>query len=102
MNDNRYVYKLLFEEKIFEKLSEDAKEVLNIASNLLRKSINERKLLSESHPEYHLNCFDCGYAQLKLVWKEYFKEEFKMFRDKYKQFENRMIPLVYELGFLRK
>lgn len=54
------------------------------------------------HKEYHLSSFDCGYAQMKLVWKEYFKEEFKIFREKYKSFENRMMPLVYELGFLRK
>jgi hypothetical protein len=50
----------------------------------------------------HLNSWDAGYAQLKLVWKEYFAEEFKEFRQLYKTLEDRMRPLVYELGFLIK
>jgi hypothetical protein len=73
-----------------------------LATDLVKKSIQMRKLVSENHTEYHLDSWDAGYAQLKLVWKEYFKDEFNIFRDKYKQLEDRMIPLVYELGFLRK
>jgi len=100
--DERFVYIKLFQEGIYEKLSPDAKSVLDMATELLKKSIQMRKLVSESHAEYHLDSFDAGYAQLKLVWKEYFKDEFKLFRDTYKQLEDRMRPLVYELGFLRK
>lgn len=99
--DERFVYNKLFVEGIYEKLSPDAKNVLNLASELLKKSIEMRKLVNEEHPEYHLSSFDCGYAQLKLVWKQYFKEEFDSFREIYKQFENRMRPQVYELGFLK-
>ena len=29
--------------------------------------------------ENHLDSWDAGYAQLKLVWKEYFKDEFNEF-----------------------
>jgi hypothetical protein len=101
-SDERFVYKKLFQEGIYEKLSPDAKEVLDMATNLLKKSIQMRMLLSENHPEYHLDSWDAGYAQLKLVWKEYFKDEFNEFRNKYKEMEGRMRPLVYELGFLRK
>jgi hypothetical protein len=72
-----------------------------MATELLKKSMSARKLMSESHPEYHLDSWDCGYAQLKLVWKEYFKEDFENFRKAYKRLEDRMRPLVYELGFLR-
>lgn len=100
--DERFVFKKLFQEGIYNKLSPDAKEVLDAASELLRKSIQMRKMVSDNHPEYHLNSFDAGYAQLKLVWKEYFKDEFKVFRGKYTAFEDRMRPLVYELGFLKK
>jgi hypothetical protein len=101
-SDERFVYKKLFQEGIYDKLSPDAKEVLDMATNLLKKSIQMRMLLSENHPEYHLDSWDAGYAQLKLVWKEYFKDEFNEFRNKYKEMEGRMRPLVYELGFLRK
>lgn len=98
----RFVYKKLYEEGIYDKLSDDARDVIDTANDLVIKSIEMRKLMSKSHPEYHLDSWDAGYAQLKLVWKEYFKDEFKDFRNKYKKFEERLRPLVYELGFLRK
>lgn len=101
-SDERFVYKQLFESGIYEKLSNDAKEVLDIATDLTKRSFEMRKLVSENNPEYHLDSWDAGYAQLKLVWKDYFKDEFKSFRDKYKSLEDRMRPLVYRLGFLKE
>jgi hypothetical protein len=102
-SEDRYVHKVLFgEENFYNQLSPDAKEVLDTATNLVRTSIQQRKLMSEGFPEYHLDSWDAGYAQLKLVWKEYLPNEFKEFRDKYKRLEDRMRPLVYELGFLLK
>jgi hypothetical protein len=99
-SDNRFVYKKLFEEGIYDRLSDDAKQVLDFATELLKKSIKARRIMADNHN--HLNSWDCGYAQLKLVWQEYFKDEFKEFRKKYKELEDRMRPLVYELGFLKK
>ena len=101
--DERYIYTLLFgEQNLYSKLSQDAKLVLDMATTLLKKSIKERKLISEQNPEYHLESFDCGYAQIKILLKEYFKDEFKEFRDAYKKLEENMRPKVYELEFLRK
>ena len=98
---DRHVYKLLFgEERIYDKLSDDAKAVLDKATELVEKSIELRQVMANDHN--HLDSWDSGYAQLKLVWKEYFTEEFKEFRDLYKTMEDRMRPLVYELGFLMK
>jgi hypothetical protein len=98
---DRYVYKLLFgEERIYDKLSPDAKAVLDKATELVEKSMELRQVMAND--ENHLNSWDAGYAQLKLVWKEYFQEDFKEFRQLYKELENRMRPLVYELGFLLK
>ena len=98
---DRHVYKLLFgEERIYDKLSPDAKAVLDKATQLVEKSMEMRKFMADD--ENHLNSWDAGYAQLKLVWKEYFTEEFKEFRQLYKNMEDRMRPLVYELGFLMK
>ena len=100
-SDERYVYELLFgEQDIYNKLSPDAKAVLDAATELMEKSMKMRKMMSEEHPEYHLQAWDSGYAQMKLVWKQYFKNEFDAFRALYKKFEDRMRPLVYELGFL--
>jgi hypothetical protein len=101
ISSDRHVYKLLFgEERIYDKLSDDAKEVLDKATELVEMSIQMRQLMAND--ENHLDSWDAGYAQLKLVWKEYFPEQFKEFRQLYKNMEDRMRPLVYELGFLMK
>jgi len=99
-SSDRYVHKLLFgEERIYDKLSPDAKAVLDKATELVERSMEFRQVMAND--ENHLNSWDAGYAQLKLVWKEYFQEEFKEFRQLYKTLEERMRPLVYELGFLK-
>lgn len=98
---NRFVYNKLFEENIYNELSTDAKEILDLAMDLTKKSMPMRKVLSKVKPEYHLNAWDAGYAQLKIVWKEYYKEDYDNFRKKYKDFNDRMSKLVYELGFLK-
>ena len=98
---DRHVYKLLFgEERIYDKLSDDAKAVLDKATELVERSMELRQVMAND--ENHLNSWDAGYAQLKLVWKEYFQEDFTEFRRLYKIMEDRMRPLVYELGFLMK
>lgn len=100
-DNNRYVHKLLFgEEDIYNKLSPDAKVVLDKATEMVRQSITIRSNFADN--QNHLNSWDAGYAQLKLLWKEFFPEDFKEFRLLYKNLEDRMRPLVYELGFLLK
>lgn len=100
-DSDRYVYNLLFgEERIYDKLSNEAKDVLDTATNLVRLSMGMRQ--NFSNDANHLNSWDAGYAQLKLLWKEYFPEQFKEFRQKYKVLEDKMRPMVYELGFLLK
>ena len=99
-SSDRHVHKLLFgEERIYDKLSFDAKLVLDKATELVEKSMELRQIMVND--ENHLDAWDAGYAQLKLVWKEYFQEDFREFRQLYKNLEERMKPLVYELGFLK-
>jgi hypothetical protein len=100
-DENRYVYNLLFgEQNIYNQLSPEAKDVLDSATDLVNLSIGLRRNFADDHN--HLNSWDAGYAQLKLLWKEYYPVQFKEFRDKYKVLEDKMRPLVYELGFLLK
>ena len=100
-DSDRYVYNLLFgEQRIYDQLSDEAKDVLDSASNLVRLSFEMRRNFADD--TNHLNSWDAGYAQLKLLWKEYYPEQFKEFRDKYKVLEDKMRPMVYELGFLKK
>jgi hypothetical protein len=100
-DSDRYVHTLLFGEKdIYNQLSDEAKDVLDSATNLVRLSIGMRRNFADD--TNHLNSWDAGYAQLKLLWKEYYPEQFREFRDKYKVLEDKMRPMVYELGFLFK
>ena len=101
-SDERYVYKLLYKEGIYEKLSPDAKVVLDMASALVVKSFDMRIALHNEKPELHLNTWDAGWYQVKLILKQFYQDDLREFTKKYKEFEDRMRPLVYELGFLRK
>jgi len=101
-SEERYVYKLLYKEGIYEKLSPDAKEVLDLATELVKLTFNFRTSLHSEHPEYHLNTWDAGWYQIKLLLKQFYPDKLKHFTKKYKELEDRMRPLVYELGFLRK
>jgi hypothetical protein len=101
-SDERYVYTLLHKEGLYEKLSPDAKEVLDMATQLVKKTFDMREILHNEHPEYHLNTWDTGWYQIKLILKQFYADDLKIFTKKYKEFEDRMRPLVYELGFLRK
>lgn len=97
-NIDRHVYTLLETTN----LSADAKEILEMAKELIRKSFSMRVTYHGEHPEYHLQAHDAGWAQLKPMLKEYFKSDLDAFITKYKAFENRMRQGVYKFGFLRE
>jgi hypothetical protein len=100
-SSERHVYKILFGDKrIYDKLSDDAKAVLDKATELVERSMESRQAMANN--ENHLDCWDAGYSQLKLVWKKHFQQDYQEFRQLYKSFEDRLSPLVYELGFLLK
>lgn len=98
----RYVFTLLQKPEIVQHLSETAKQLLSMATEMTVNSMKYRTLFESDHPEYHIHTWDAGYYQLKNLWKEYLPEDFKRFRELFKQFGNELRPLVYELGFLRK
>lgn len=96
----RFVYKKLQAITI----SPDAQAVLNKATEIVKKSFKYRKDFNQKHPEYHINTWDAGWYQIKGLCKEYtaLKADMEEFNVLYKAFEDRMRPLVYELGFLYK
>ena len=98
---NRFVFDKLFgDEKLYEKLSEDSKIVLDIATQFIRDTFIFRSDYSDyDNQSYN---WDSGYSQLKKLWKQKFPVDFENFRKSYKNLEDRMRPLVYELGFLMK
>ena len=83
-------------------LSPEAQAVLDKATELVVKSFKYRALFNEDHPEYHINTWDAGYYQLKALWKQYLPDDFAEFKTLYKALADKMRPMVYEQGFLRK
>jgi len=96
-NEDRYVYNLLQTTP----LSDDATNVLNMAVALIKKSFKMRVTYHDEHPEYHLASWDAGWAQMKPMFKEFFKEDYTAFVKEYKRFEDRMREGVYKFGFLK-
>ena len=97
----RYVFTLLQKPEVQQNLSDTAKQLLSMATDMTVKSMKYRTLFESDHPDYHIHTWDAGYYQLKNLWKEYLPEDFKRFRELFKQFGNELRPLVYSLGFLR-
>jgi hypothetical protein len=94
---DRFVFKKI-QESIF---SPDAAAVYNKAVELVIKTFPYRQQLHDEHPEWHLNCWDAGWYQIKLILKLYFKDDLAEFNVLYKAFEDRMREGVYKFGFLK-
>ena len=99
-SEERFVYLKL--QEIKNDLSPEAKAVLDKATDLVKKSFKYREMFNESHPEYQINNWDCGFYQIKALLKEFMPDDLKEFRNLYKQLADKMRPMVYELGFLKK
>ena len=82
--------------------SQDALDVLEAASNLIRSSFKYRQLFNDEEPKYQINNWDCGWYQIKALCKMFCPDDLKTFMGIYKKFADKLRPQVYELGFLRK
>lgn len=98
VSSDRYVYNLL--QGIT--LSEEAQAVLDKACELVRKTFKYRMMFDEDNENYQINNWDASFYQMKPLWKEYAKEDFEEFKVLYKKLADKMLPMVYEVGFLRK
>lgn len=97
VSSERYVYTKL--QGI--ELSQEAKAVLNMAIDLINASFKYREMFDEEHPEYQIMNWDCGWYQIKGMLKEYMPNALKEFNELFKALGDKMIPMVYELGFLK-
>lgn len=93
----RYVYEKL--QSIA--LSPEAQKVLDKANDIVRNTFKYRKLFDSEHSEYQIMNWDCGWYQIKALAKEYAKSDYEEFVKLFKALENKMRPMVYELGFLK-
>ena len=98
-SEERFVYTWL--EEHYSELSDKAKEVLEMAKELVAKSMKYRQVFDEENEEYQINNWDCGWYQVKAMLKQYMPNELKAFNELYKSFAEQLKPMVYELGFLK-
>ena len=100
LSEDRYMAKWVKEH--YSELSNTARKVLDKANELVKLSFATRKIFNESKPEYQVNNWDCGWYQIKEILKEYHKDEYDEFKTLYRALTDKMRPMVYELGFLKK
>lgn len=89
ISEDRYVAKMLYNDGVFDKLSESCRIILREYFKLYCKYVD--RISDEG--------WDIGYAQLKKIMTE---KEKLTFETLINNLDDEMLPLVYELGFLMK
>jgi hypothetical protein len=86
----------------FDNLSSEAAAVLEAFRTCIMKSAAARAEFNKQHPELQVTRWDAGYRQLKDLFKKECQAEFENLKEKVGVLKAKMLPLVYELGFLRQ
>lgn len=99
----RYVAELLYNDGIYNKLSDVSKFILNKATDAVIKSISIRDRINASRPELNLNAWDAGWYQIKALQSIVRSVDFGVndVSEAYRELGDLLRPLVYELGFLK-
>ena len=85
-----------------DELTPEGQKVLDDFKACLKASASARPAYSKAHPELQVQRFDAGFRQLKGLFAEACPKEFAALKADFKTLKDKMLPLVYELGFLRK
>lgn len=83
-------------------LTAEGQKVLDDFKACLSASAKARPEYAKAHPELQVQRWDCGWRQLKGLFAEACPEEFAALKADFKALKDKMLPLVYELGFLKK
>ena len=85
------------------KISPEGRDLLNIGEEIIKSTFKYRSILQLERPDLHLNTWDAGWFQVKQLLKAYpQKLLYNEFIEARKNLQNKMLPLVYELGFLKE
>jgi hypothetical protein len=96
--EEAFVYELLTKVS----LSKEALNVLKIAKELVKETFKYRKEFNSTEPKYQINNWDVGWYQIKALINYYDRISLVKFNSAFKILENKMRPLIYELGFLQE
>ena len=81
-------------------LTPEGQKVLDDFKACLQASAKARPDYSKARPELQVNRWDCGWRQLKGLFEEACPDQFATLKADFKTLKEKMLPLVYELGFL--
>ena len=76
--------------------------LLGKARKLIVESFKYREKFNKNNDRYNINAWDAGWYQIKAMLKVYMKEDLLEFNKLFNRLEDKMRPMVYELGFLKK
>lgn len=82
--------------------STEAKRVLDAFARCITETATARPTYHKDHPELQVNRWDAGYRQLKGLFEVAAPEAFKELKSATKALKEKMLPQVYDLGFLKK
>lgn len=82
--------------------STEAKRVLDAFARCITETATARPTYHKEHPELQVNRWDAGYRQLKGLFEDASTEAFKELKSATKALKEKILPQVYELGFLKK
>jgi hypothetical protein len=85
-----------------DSLTPEGQKVLDDFKACLSASAKARPEYAKAHPELQVQRWDCGWRQLKGLFAEACPDEFAQLKASFKALKDKMLPLVYELGFLKK
>lgn len=85
-----------------DSLTPEGQKVLDDFKACLSASAKARPEYAKAHPELQVQRWDCGWRQLKGLFAEACPDEFATLKADFKALKDKMLPLVYELGFLKK
>ncbi len=105
-DNERFVYKYLHGEsgRMIE-LSDEAKELLRLGQELIKKTFAKRYLANMEHPEWHLMTWDAGYYQaykITTLYKDEFADLMKEFNTARTRLETKIRKQVYKDKILEK
>lgn len=85
-----------------DNLTAEGQKVLDDFKACLSASAKARPEYAKAHPELQVQRWDCGWRQLKGLFAEACPTEVAQLKASFKALKDKMLPLVYELGFLYK
>lgn len=97
-DEERYAYLLLSGLE----LSKEAHDVLKKAITLVETTFHYRDTYDIEHPNYQINNWDAGWYQLKGLISEADRNGLSEFQELYNALNEKLKPMVYELGFLKR